>query len=444
MINARRLVLLVVLYAIQIILAYKYNYDSIDWGILFVNMICESVLFYKLKDFRNDFCSMFLFFSIILSVHVVALFQMYEENSFIEYTHLAIFGNELLCVVLFSLLFFNSLIRYKRVKHKQVKIGKLIPNNVFYILIIFSSLVSLLCMALGITRMGTESAIVLPFHLNGVLFMYRTVIVPYLLFVYVYNRVTNGKKMETREYVLMFLYGLLEVFVRLSKGALLNVFFPLFVFLIISRASKQVKAIYKYAIPVVVVFIFLFPVITFMRYSDEVSQETFVKAYQQSQIDEDSDEFGIYKRFFHGGAQYMDCYYLFNNKPFFDFSRIPMIIEEEGCAGYYTHVVKGISKYMKHSSGTTGITDPYLIGGMGLCFIVFILLSFVGTIIDRRIPDFAVLYRVLAIQYFYQFVLFKNLTTFLDSLFLSFVSTLIIQLLIIKLYLNKYDPVVKK
>ena len=139
----------------------------------------------------------------------------------------------------------------------------------------------------------------------------------------------------------------------------------------------------------------------------------------------------------------MDCYYLFANKPFFDFSRVPKIMEEKGCAGYYTHVVEGISKYTVHSSGTTGVTDPYLIGGMGLCFIVFIALTFFGMTIDRRIPQTSILYKVLAIQIFYQFVLFKNLTAFIDHLSLSFISTLIIQLLLIKLYSNKYIKLVK-
>ena len=301
----------------------------------------------------------------------------------------------------------------------------------------------MLCMIFGISRMGSDSGIVLPFKLNGMLYMYRTVIVPYLLFIYVYNRISNGKNMKPHEYLIMFLYGLLEVFVRLSKSALINVFFPLLVFAVLSRFSKQIKGIYKYAIPVVAVFILLYPIITYMRYSEQVNQESFINAYQRSQVEDEDEGLDIYKRFFHGGKHYMDCYYLFANKPFFDFSRVPKIMEEKGCAGYYTHVVEGISKYTVHSSGTTGVTDPYLIGGMGLCFIVFIALTFFGMTIDRRIPQTSILYKVLAIQIFYQFVLFKNLTAFIDHLSLSFISTLIIQLLLIKLYSNKYIKLVK-
>lgn len=438
-----KLILLISLYFIQINLAYRYSYSNIDWGILFLNLFLEFLLFNKLNNLRSYFCSYFLFFSIFFSMHMIAFFKMYEEHNYNEYANLSIFGNELLCVVLVSLMISHSLVRYPKIKFQLIKSERLIPSSTFYVLAIFSFLISMLCMVFGISRMGSDSGVVLPFKLNGILYMYRTVIVPYLFFVYVYNRISNGKNMKPHEYLIMFLYGLLEVFVRLSKSALINVFFPILVFAVISRFTKQIKGLYRYAIPVVVVFILLYPIITYMRYSEQVNQESFINAYQRSQIEDEDEGLDIYKRFFHGGKHYMDCYFLFANQPFFDFSRLPMIMAEKGCAGYYTHVVEGYSKYAVHSSGTTGITDPYLIGGKGLCFIVFIALTVVGMIIDRRITQSAILYKVLAIQIFYQFVLFKNLTAFIDHLFLSFIATLIIQLLIIKFYSNKYITVVK-
>lgn len=376
-------------------------------------------------------------------MHIIAFSQMYEKYNYSDYANLSLFSNELLCVVLVSLMISHFLVRYPKIKFQLIKSGRLIPRSTFYVLAFFSFVISMLCLVLGISRMGSDSGVVLPFKLNGVLYMYRTVIVPYLLFVYVYNRISNDKNLKPHEYLIMFLYGLLEVFVRLSKSALINVFFPLFVFAVISRVSKQIKDIYKYAVPVVAVFIFLYPIITYMRYSEQVNQESFMNAYQRSQVEDEDEGLEIFKRFFHGGEHYMDCYFLFDNKPFFDFSRVPMILVEKGCAGYYTHIIEGYSEDAVHSSGTTGITDPYLIGGKGLCFIVFIALTFIGMIIDRRITQSAILYKVLAIQIFYQFVLFKNLTAFIDHLFLSFISTLVIQLFIIKFYSNKYITVVK-
>lgn len=436
--------ILVTLYVLQISLGLQYNYNDIDWAILSANLIGELALFYNLKSIRNDFCSLFLFFSVICSIHIVAFFKLYEEKSSVEYANLSIFGNELLLIVVVSLLLWIFFIRRKNSSVSFVKSGRLVSNGVFYALVVFSYSVSLLCMSLGISRMGAESNVVLPFHLNGVLYMYRTVIVPYLLFLYVYNRVSNGKKIETHEYFLIFFYGILEVFVRLSKSALLNVFFPLFVFIVLSRGVKQVRAFYKYVIPVVVAFVFLYPIIGAMRYKGAVSGESFYNAYQDVQDDEESDNYAIYKRFFSAGKHYMDCSYLFDKNLTFDYSRLPTIMAEGGSAGYYTHVVRGYSRYAKHSSGTTGITDPYLIGGKALCFIVFILLPLMGVLIDRRIPQSALLYKVLAVQVFYQFVLFKNITTFIDALFLSFVATLIIQLYIIRVYSKKYILTKKK
>lgn len=427
-------ILLIALCYIQINLAYKYNFDLIDWGILCFNIIFEFFLFFKLRSFRRDFCSYFLFFSIFLSMHMIAFFQMYEEHSYDDYAHLSIFGNKLLGVVLISIMIFHPFVHYRNRPPQIITNGHLIPSSIFYIFAGFSFLISTLCLIFGISRMGSDSGVVLPFKLNGMLYMYRTVVVPYLLFIYAYNRISNGENMKPHEYLIMFLYGLLEVFVRLSKSALINVFFPLFIFAVLSRFSKQVRSVYRYAIPVVMVFILLYPVISYLRYSENVNRESFIVAYQEAQGSDEDEGLDIYKRFFHGGKHYMDCYYLFDNKPFFDFSRVPKIMEEKGSAGYYTHVVEGISKFVIHSSGTTGITDPYLIGGMGLCFVVFMALAFAGMIIDRRIPQSAMLYKVLAIQTFYQFVLNKNLTAFIDHLFLSFITTLIIQLLIIKYY----------
>lgn len=428
---------------VQVSLAIRYSLGTSNMLL----MVCGVLLFLlRVKKYNNlssCFCSLFIIYSIFLSLQVPALFKLYETD-FISYgdtsyTQLAIWGNELLFVIIFADLLLYYIVKEKKnISLITTSTGNniFIKSSTFYFFAVVSFALSLLSLKLGISRMGETAKVVLPFHLNGIIFQYRSFLVPFLLFIYIHNKFSNNEKVSILEWTLIFAYGILEMFVRMSKSAILNVFFPIIVYYIIGNRLNYASFI-KVILPVIAVFFLMYPVIGGLRTEENVDAEKIVSVYDES--DRENTGVEIYNRFFSAGKHYIDCYYLFDRSPFFDFSRFPIIVKENGSAGYYTHVVLGISRYANHSSGTTGITDPYLIGGKGFCFIVLVLVTLMGALIDRRVGNSKILYKVLMIQVLYTLVLFKNITMFIDELFISFIITMLFQLFLIKKYLNLYE-----
>lgn len=439
--KALKVILMIFVIFVQISLMITYSYDSTN---IIMMLFGTSLLLYRItqyKDLSTCFCSLFMALSIFLSLQVTALFRMRDSElqnySYASYHDLAIFGNELLVVVLFFDVLFNILIKKKKEAENIVSgNGKIISKSTFYVFYVISLGVSLLSLYFGMSRMGTEDRVILPFHLNGIIYMYRSVLVPYLIFTFVHNRLSNKKEISNFEWILIFFYGLVEVYVRMSKSALINVFFPIFVYYIVGKRLNA-QSFVKVVMPVILVFFLLYPVVGALRMEDNISAQKVADVYKESEGNDTGKD--IYNRFFSAGGHYMNCYYLFKDGPFFDFSRLPFVIMERGSAGFYTHVVLGISRDKKHSSGTTGITDPYLIGGKGFCYLVLILVTLIGVLVDKRIGKSQILHKVLLIQIFYTLVLYKNVTIFIDDLFLSFVGTTTIQLFLIFKYRKSYE-----
>ena len=86
---------------------------------------------------------------------------------------------------------------------------------------IFIVALSLFCYSIGLGRMGSE-AVVLPFHLSGIINLTRSALVPTMFAVVVENFVIRGKTFPRLYFLLYVLWCLIEVFAWLSKSVIVG------------------------------------------------------------------------------------------------------------------------------------------------------------------------------------------------------------------------------
>ena len=115
---------------------------------------------------------------------------------------------------------------------------------------------------------------------------------------------------------------------------------------------------------------------------------------------------------------------------FFDFSKAPIVIAWQGAARYQTFVIDGYPPGVHHSSGTTGLQDPLLHGGYGLCYVVIFLLFLMAASIDSLAQKRLYSIYIRLVLILWGFCNSQNITTFYDSvgvqgLFLQFVAIFI-------------------
>lgn len=427
---------------IQVLLTLRYTFDITNICILIVNILLTLSFSKKFDSIKDNIASIFLFVYIVCSTHVIALFQMSEiEYKFSDYDfcNLAIFGNKILFVFLLSYNIFGL------TNKKNESIGYWpfdyvnIPNSMFYLVMLIAYGISLLSGYLGIGKMGSEAGIVLPFHLNGLFQLFRTSLMPFLIMIYVYHCLSRGIRINRSKIILVVLWGLVEVFVRLSKGALLQTCLPTALLLVIGGFFPAKKLI-RLFVPILVIFLFLYPIIEVMRHGDaRVSLGAFVQA-RKSVNSNNEDTHSPYLRIFMTGNSYMNAVpYVSGDNGLFDFNRFPIIFKMGGSAAYTTFVIDGYDYGVHHSSGTTGFVDALLIGGYGTCYLVVVLLTLLGIYIDSNKIRGNPLLRILLLVVFSRtFVMSKTITAFIDSIALPFVLCTMIELVIILHYIKSY------
>ena len=436
-----KLFLIIALCLIQLGVYIRYGFSGQEAIIFVFNLLLTILYVSRLRGVKQDMFSLFYLISIVCSLHVVAFFQIYDPEKFTYYEndfrHLASFANEVLFVALLSCITWGAVVPYKKYNPQTLVITRHYSQRLVRTVFILAILASLTCAALGLDRMGAEVKTVLPFHLNGILNTFRNAIMPFLISLYVYDKTAaNGKGLSNTEWIAIFVFGVFEVFARLSKSTLAMIFIPAFVVLLfLKRINKSF--VIKVLIPAIALFLALYPIIGLMRYYDDVNSNTLKSASSEVSNSEESRLTAIYSRVFEAGEHYIRSYQLLEKDYLFDFSRAPLIIIEGGSAAFFTHVVDGFADDAKHSSGTTGITDPYLFGGKGFCFIVLCLLSLFGRIVDRHNNTKQILYIVWAFLLYYKYVLFVNVSSFIGPTAISFIVTEFLELLFIYYYYKR-------
>ena len=338
----------------------------------------------------------------------------------IDYEHILNFGSVILFLTCFSWIIFGGFGAKKRhvnITYKPAPISNVSVRIIFAIMYALS----LFSLSIGLSRMGAE-AVVLPFRLAGIITLLRIIFFPLLFATIVENFILRNKKIP-KDYIFLFLgWSFLEVIVRLSKGALVSSFLPSAIIMYIYYKPKLFRLL-RYALPVLMFFLFLYPIVEIMRSGDMKNlRANFTEA---SQLASEDDSRGgnltqpLNRTFMIPGMYAKDYVYLDQNR-FFDFSKAPAILAWGGTARYQTFVIDGYPLGVPHSSGTTGLEDPLLFGGYGLCLIVVALLMLFAFGIDgmsyRRMWSIS----VMLILLLWSFCNTQNITNFTDAVGLQY------------------------
>lgn len=436
-----RKIICIFLVLIQLVLVCSYEFNILDYFLFGLNIFLTLCFFKRYSSYKDDLAVLFLFYFIIFSLHLEALFQ-FQAGSFVlqdgsshvsAFKGLAKFANEVLFVFYVAYFFLRIYITKNNEFIAREK-TRVISDRLFYLFTILSFAVSLFSAYLGVGRMGDHANIVLPFHLNGIMQFYRTDIFPLLIAIFAYDRLLSNKKICPLQIILIAAWAILESFVRFSRSAAMLSFLPL-VFMLLCYGYLNKKVITKILLPIVFVGYLLFPIITAIREEGKITLSTM----NESSKGKKDVKQHMYLRTFYSGTQFMRLFPSgYNDQDLFCFDRLPTVLVLGGSAVYTTRIVDGVTENALHSSGTTGLMDPLIIGGKGLCFILVFLLVLLAIYIDKRINKACVMYKVVFLMIFKIFVLQKNLTVLLDSEAIQLITSYIIQFIIIGYYYRKY------
>lgn len=375
-----------VLFILTSIIAVLFNSISFSGALLLFGATLLSCWLFRKMPLRNNYAKYLVFFIVWVSAIFMPSFHLVTPiiSSYAPVTQKGLnaileFGIPLFffLVVVISLFrgnvagFSESNNRKQRVVNERiVKVG-----------LVGCILLSIFCISTGIGRMGGE-AIALPFHLTGIINVFRWTMAPFLFAAVIENYCRRRCKIPNSFYILFAVWCVLEIVAWMSKSVALYHAAPvLLVLLLYLRPSR--KTILKVVVPVAAVFLFLYPIIEIMRNNDSGSlTESFSEARRDASQNEGNALSAPLNRAFMFGAQYIqDQSYI--SDAFFDFSRVPLLIIYGGAAGYQTFFIDGYPPEATHSSGTSGIMDPLLHGGKGLVYITFFIIVLLAAFSDN-------------------------------------------------------------
>ncbi len=328
------------------------------------------------------------------------------------------FGIPVFLFVIFVLVILEKIIKPPKSEEKKYHV-KPISEKIIVIGLLFCILLSFFCLSIGLGRMGGEP-IVLPFHLSGIINLFRRTMVPLLCAIVVENYYLRGKKLS-RNIVLLYLFWcFVEIFTWMSKSIVIeyvqNVLLLCYVYY---RPSP--KTIVKIVAPLIALFLFLYPIIDVMRGGDIKNNfiGTFKEAKEISDEEHDSRLLAPLNRVFLFDAQYAQNY-SYISESLFDFSKVPLLFASGGAAGFQTFVIDEYPPDAHHSSGTSGLMDSLLHGGKGLMYIfIFLLLMLAfysdGFLYKKKVSVFVIWFFIcfswmnyINVSYFYDGVGLQN------------------------------------
>lgn len=351
------------------------------------------------------------------SYHIVYHILGFKLISQIDYDRIITFGVKvyffasILCFIFASISRKRSTIRYS---YKPQEIPKLYINILFISLFVLT----IFCYTIGLGRMGVQG-VELPFHLSGVINLFRRLFVPVLFAIIAENYILRNKKLPSKYYALFGLWIFMEMFAWMSKAVLISHLEPLIIVLLIYYKPSFTTTT-KYLVPILVFFLFLYPIIGAMRYANDGSfVENFSEAQKlskENELNEGTNAFyAPINRTFMTAYLYAQDYSYFESSSTFDFSKFPQIFAMGGAAMYQTFVIDNYPTGAHHSSGTTGIIDPLLHGGYGLCYIFIALMVLLASFTDVIMLTKQISIFVVLLLFVFEFSNFRNITMLYDS-----------------------------
>ena len=364
--------------------------------------------------------------------HMVKNIARYYKITQIDYDRLSAFGPKVYIIAAICFFVFGSLSKNNKSRNRYVFTPKPISPRFINIAFVIIFLLSLFSLSIGLGRMG-GTAVRLPFNLSGIINLLRISFFPALFGIYVENKILRKKNVPTYQHALFFAWSILEVFVRLSKGALLSNYMVLgIIYLIYFRPS--LKVIVRRATPLVVIFLFLYPIVENMRHYD--SNVSFSERFSMARGDVEDNEDGNDRlltpinRTFMIPMMYVKDYNYVDHFKMFDFSKAPVLMAMGGSARYQTFGIDGYPPGIAHSSGTTGLQDPLLFGGYGLCYIMVVLFMFVAMLIDGISSKRYHSIYVRLVLLIWGWANTQNISIFFDGVSLNYLLVTIIVLII--------------
>lgn len=423
----------------------RYDFSVADVLIVVFNFF-SFYIFFKKRNLRDNLAYLILWGYIFLSSTVVAAFQMWTVGFMYnnvkppagDFEDLAIFANRVMLFASLILIFPSKNLRNESSSlNNHFYIGKELPKRIPRLFICLAFFLTLLSAALGISDVE-ESKIILPFHLNGLIDELRRNIFPILFAVYIYDCLKKNRKTDKIVIVGFFLWAMLEMLVRVSKGAFLTSFLPVLLLLfIMGRFNK--KTTLSVVLPILMIFLISYPIINTMRTLGDNSTQSFVEAYKMNKSGKGEGS-SPYLRMFINGMDYLKVKSTVEtDHSFFNFHRAPILAQMGGTAPYITYNIDGYSRDLHHSSGTTGIVDPLLWGGAGFCYLIVFLLSMLARFVDsHKLFREKLLYQLVMLFVVKTFVMQRSISFFFDNLFFGATVTIILEFLIVRLYYKYY------
>ena len=337
----------------------------------------------------------------------------------VDYERLLSFSYKVLIISCLSWYFF-SLFQGKKRKVVYEYHPKQMSQTQVYSWFALMFICSGLCLVLGIGKMGSMDSVILPFHLNGILVLAKMILFPKVFAIIVENIILCKKKVPRLYYLLFGAWAILEVFTRLSKSAIMNAFLTVAIVLFLYY-RPNIKSIIRIGAPIILAFLLLYPTVELMRSSGESNlTESFNSSVKQSNKSIEDMILPPLNRTFMIPSYYAKDYPWVNHEQLFDFSKAPLLMTIGGAARYQTFVIDGFPDDSVNSSGTTGLQDPLLFGGYGLCFIVIVLLVALAFLVDSLIEKRMISMYVMLFLMLWSFCNYQNITSFTDSLGLQY------------------------
>lgn len=360
-----------------------------------------------------------LWISVVMmpAYHLVYHILKLHDTQQVDYNRLVSFGAKVYLISTLSCFIFGTLIKPKKVMPRCYK-PQAISNRFIIGSFVFLFILSAFCYVTGLGRMGAD-AVELPFHLGGIINLFRRVLVPLLFAIVAENYILRGKDVPRKHYIAFGIWTLFEVFAWVSKSIMLTYLEPLAIVLLLYY-RPSVKSLAKIVIPVMAVALFLYPIIGAMRninngsFKDNITEARNV-ADEEGEKDDVSPILKPINRTFITAQLYAQDYSYINQDELFDFSRALPIILMRGSAVYQTFVIDGYPPNANHSSGTSGLMDPLLHGGYGLCYVFVVLFMLLAALTDNTLPKKQYSVFVILLLTIWEFCSFRNISSLYDS-----------------------------
>lgn len=254
---------------------------------------------------------------------------------------------------------------------------------------------SLLAKALGIGVMGIAPQGVLPFKMQGLINEYRHIGVPVILAI-VFDILVSCRRRRAAVTLLAYTlaWGLLEMVLRISKGALLMTLMPIALTGLYQRKlNVRLLGVVVAAFCVTVAAYLVVPEMRARAISGGGGSilNDFNQGFRSHERLVSSTLGAMYTRVFKAGVHfakmrdYLKHPWMQNN-----FYRVNAA---GGPAAFHTHVIDGFPVGAVHSSGISGFSDAFLIGGVAFsCLtlgVFFVLAMFIdrGFILGMRVTS---------------------------------------------------------